>query len=118
MNRDSVYYLERVDAFEIMETHILDRVMQEYWQSNLDASGSFLGASTAFGILTRSKDSFTSNQDFDYELENRFYKRRDTEKIQPHRFNFVVVRRSMQTRYFFEIVLFFLLVAVFQYYLL
>ncbi len=31
MNRDSLYYLERLDAFEIMETHIMDRVMQEYW---------------------------------------------------------------------------------------
>ena len=27
MNRDSLYYLERLDAFEIMETHIMDRVM-------------------------------------------------------------------------------------------
>lgn len=31
MNRDALYYLERFDAFEIMETHIMDRVMQEYW---------------------------------------------------------------------------------------
>ena len=31
MNRDSLYYLEHLDAFEIMESHIMDRVMQEYW---------------------------------------------------------------------------------------
>ena len=76
MNRDSLYYWERLDAFEIMETHIMDRVMQEYWQSNLDAGGSFLAASTSYGILTRSGDSFSSNQDYDFELENRFYKKR------------------------------------------
>lgn len=57
MNRDSLYYLERLDAFEIMETHIMDRVMQEYWQSNLDAGGSFFEASTAHGILFRADDS-------------------------------------------------------------
>lgn len=59
MNRDSLYYLEKLDAFEIMETHIMDRVMQDYWQGNLDASGSFFDASTSYGILKNpSKESF------------------------------------------------------------
>jgi hypothetical protein len=53
MNKDALYYLERLDAFEIMETHIMDRVMQEYWQGNLDAGGSFFGTSTAYGILNQ-----------------------------------------------------------------
>lgn len=52
MNKDSLFYLERLNAFEIMETHIMDRVMQEYWQGNLDASGFFFEASTAYGILS------------------------------------------------------------------
>ena len=47
-NRDSLFYLERLNAFEIMETHIMDRVMLEYWNGNLDASGYFLEASTSF----------------------------------------------------------------------
>ena len=68
MNRDSLYYLERLDAFAIMETHILDRVMQEYWQGNLDAGGYFMGASTAFGILKRSDSHFANNKDYDFEL--------------------------------------------------
>ena len=107
MNRDSLYYLDRLDAFEIMQTHIMDRVMQEYWQSNLDASGSFFGVSTCHGIWTKSGD------DPDYEIENRFYKKRDLSRVMPHRFNFMVVRRSMQTRYFLEIVIFFALVSTF-----
>ena len=41
----------------------MDRVMQEYWQSNLDASGPLLGASTAYGILTHLED----RNKFDYE---------------------------------------------------
>ena len=48
LDKDSLYYLEHLDAFDIVETHVIDRVMQEYWQSNLDASGPFLGASTAY----------------------------------------------------------------------
>ena len=117
MNRDSLYYLERLDAFEIMETHIMDRVMQEYWQSNLDASGPFLGASTCYGILTKSGEA-NGFKKSDYELENRFYRpsrrnQSDSSKIMPHQFNFVVVRRSMQTRYFLEIIIFFALVATF-----
>ena len=109
MNRDSLYYLERLDAFEIMETHIMDRIMQEYWQSNLDVSGSFLGNSTAYGILTHYEDRFN----FDYESKHRFYKKKSKKKIMPHTMNFMVVRRSMEIRYFMEIVFVFLLAVTF-----
>ena len=43
--------------------------MQEYWQSDLDASGSIMNASTAYGIINNSS---SQNQD-DYELQHRFY---------------------------------------------
>ena len=65
-NRDVLYYLERLDAFGIMETHIMDRVMQEYWQSDLDAGGSFFDFSTASGIL-RADDNLQTETDSDYE---------------------------------------------------
>ena len=77
MNRSSLYYLEHLDAFEVMETHIMDRVMQEYWQSNLDASGSFLGASTLYGIVKHQNDRYK----YDYELKNRFYKKKNFSQI-------------------------------------
>ena len=63
MNRNSLYYLEHLDAFQIMESNIMDRVMQEYWQSSLDASGHFLGASTCYGILTHMDEHYK----YDYE---------------------------------------------------
>ena len=82
MNRDSLFYLERLDAFDIMETHIMDRVMQEYWQGNLDVAGSFFETSTAYGILFKSsKGSFSKSQDFDYELDHRFYKSKDLGRV-------------------------------------
>ena len=73
MDRNSLYYLERFDAFKIMETNIMDRVMQEYWQSNLDANGSLFEASTSYRIL----NSFGESNLDDYERENRFYKKRE-----------------------------------------
>ena len=85
MNKNALYYLERLDAFPIMETHIVDRVMQEYWQSNLDANGLVLGASTTFRILTKSEEGF------DYEYGTRFYKENKV-RATPHKMSFAVVR--------------------------
>lgn len=99
MNRDALYYLEYLDAFEIMETHIMDRVMQEYWQGGLDASGSILGRSTCYNILTH----FGERYRMDYEHTYRFYKRPDQNSgSQPHMLSFKVYRESMQVRYFLE----------------
>lgn len=113
MNRDSLFYLERLDAFKIMETHIMDRIMQEYWQSNLDVSGSFISSSTAYGILTHLEDRYK----FDYERQNRFYMKRSKKVVKPHKMNFMVVRKSMEIRYFMEIFFVFLMAVFFQYYL-
>lgn len=112
MNRDALYYLERFDAFEIMETHIMDHVMQEYWQSDLDASGDYTGASTSIGIL----NNYNSTSQFDYERQNRFNQPRcANERVKPHRFNFLVVRKSMQMRYNFEMAYVFMCAVLFQY---
>ena len=77
MNRDSLYYLEHLDAFDIMETHIMDRVMQEYWQSSLDAGGSVFASSTLYAILTRYEDRYN----YDSESKNRFYRGFTTQKL-------------------------------------
>ena len=111
MNNDSLYYLGRLNCFEILETHIMDRVMLEYWSGNLDASGSFFHTSTAFGILRNPP----GQPDFDFEYENRFYRGKVYERIHPNRFTFMVVRNSMQTRYFLEMSFFFILVVTFQF---
>ena len=92
LDKDSLYYLEHLDAFDIVETNVVDRVMQEYWQSNLDASGSFLDASTAYGIINHTDDRYK----YDYEYLNRFYKKMSPIKsILPHSLSFMVVRKSM-----------------------
>ena len=40
-NRDSLYYMELMDSFALMDTKVMDRIMKEYWNSNIDTSGSF-----------------------------------------------------------------------------
>ena len=113
MNRDSLYYLEYLDAYEVMETHIMDRVMHEYWRGNMDTNGHFFECSSAFLILSLSGGS-ERKLDYDYEYHNRFYRRRDLQRVKPHRLSFKAVRDSMQMRYFFEMAFFLILVVIFQ----
>lgn len=40
-NRNSLYYMELMDSFQLMDTKVMDRIMKEYWKSNIDTSGSF-----------------------------------------------------------------------------
>lgn len=47
-NRNSLYYMELMDSFQLMDTKVMDRIMKEYWKSNIDTSGSFFQASTSY----------------------------------------------------------------------
>jgi len=40
-NKNALAYMEMMDAFQLMGTKIMDRVMKEYWNSSIDTSGSF-----------------------------------------------------------------------------
>ena len=50
-DNNSLFYLEKLDAFSIMETNIMDRILTEFWTSEYDSEGSFFGASTAYNII-------------------------------------------------------------------
>lgn len=43
-----MYYMELWDLFGLMDTKVMDRIMKEYWNSNIDANGSFFQASTSY----------------------------------------------------------------------
>ena len=47
-NNNSLYYLEKHNCYRLMETKVMDRIMQEYWKSDIDTTGNFLGISTSF----------------------------------------------------------------------
>jgi len=40
--------MEKMDSFSLMETKVMDRIMKEYWKSNIDISGSVMSCSTAY----------------------------------------------------------------------
>lgn len=69
-------------------------------------------AATSYGILML-QDGELYQQD--YERRNRFYVTQGRNKPDPHRLNFMVIRRSMKTRYFLEMGFFFCLALAFQF---
>jgi len=101
-NKDALYYMEDLDSFHLMDTKVMDRIMKDYWNSNIDTSGKFLGASTSFKILTEHNLNFME----DFERRNRFNVKRDVTKMRPHSYMFKVYVISMQMRYFMEITFF------------
>jgi len=44
-------YMERMDAYTLMDTKIMDRIMKELWSSDIDVSGHFMSQSTTFQLL-------------------------------------------------------------------
>jgi hypothetical protein len=39
---NAMSYMEKQDAYELMDTKIMDRIMKELWNSDIDISGHFL----------------------------------------------------------------------------
>ena len=72
--------MEKLDSFKLLDTKVMDRIMKDYWNSNVDASGSFMGNSTCFNILTVNKLTHID----DYESSNRFYDKRSHRDVYPH----------------------------------
>ena len=44
--------MEKLDSYKLMDTKVMDRIMKDYWNSNIDISGHFMNTSTAYKILT------------------------------------------------------------------
>ena len=55
-DKDTLHYMEKLDAFTLLETKVMDRIMKEYWHSNLDVSGSIFETSTCWQILSQLSD--------------------------------------------------------------
>lgn len=39
---DAMSYMERMDAYTLMDTKIMDRIMKELWNSDIDVSGTVM----------------------------------------------------------------------------
>jgi hypothetical protein len=78
-NRNALTYMEMMDAFQLMGTKVMDRIMKEYWNSSIDTSGSFFQVSTAFQVY--------ENQD-EVNLWAHICQKRDTSRQRSHPFTF------------------------------
>lgn len=112
-NHNALYYMEKLDSFKLLDTKVMDRIMKDYWNSNVDSSGFFMSCSTCFNILRTKKLSHID----DYESKHRFYDPRDISEVRPHEYIYKVFVLSMQQRYFIEIIIFLVLATFFQIYI-
>ena len=39
--KDSFYYMEMLDSYQLLDTKVMDRILKDFWSSNIDANGSF-----------------------------------------------------------------------------
>jgi len=62
-NHNALFYMEKLDSFKLLDSKVMDRIMKDYWNSNVDASGSFFACSTCYNILTQSK--LSHNEDYE-----------------------------------------------------
>lgn len=79
--------------------------MQDFWQSNVEVSGTLLECSTSFQILSSSSLK-------DREKELRF---NPNKSLKQHQFQFKVWQKSMFLRYALESTFFLLIALAFQY---
>ena len=104
-NKNALTYMEMMDAFQLMGTKVMDRIMKEYWNSSIDTSGSFFQVSTAYTV-------YQGKEEID--LWAQIWQKRDTSRQRSHPITFQVYLKSMQLRYFFELGTFFVIACLFQ----
>ena len=106
--------LGKLRLYKTMKTKTADRVIQDFWSSKVDVSGSFLENSSSYNILKFSKLKYT----VDFEAKRRFYSKRDLDTdVRPHPYAYRVWFQSMSLRYNIEMIFFGILVLFFQYFI-
>ena len=102
--------MAKYDCFELLQTKVMDRLIKQIWETNIDHNGSVLSTSTCWNILKKLSSRFEK----DYERNHRLSKKRDLDKIEMHSLNFMVYIKSMHLRYHIELMLFVVLMILFQ----
>lgn len=104
---NALAYMEKMNSYDVMDTKIMDKIMKEYWTSNIDLGDSFFLASTCYNILFK----YDFNIMKDYEAENRFYHTFDLTKMMSHGLIMRVWTESMQLRFFIDLVIYVVMLA-------
>jgi len=45
--------MAKLNAYTIMQTKVVNRIITDYWTSKVDVSGTFMDNSTSFRLLTQ-----------------------------------------------------------------
>jgi len=51
--------MAKLNAYTIMQTKTVDRVITDYWTSKVDVRGTFMDSSTSFRLLTQNDLSYS-----------------------------------------------------------
>ena len=92
-----------MDAYTLMDTKIMDRIMKELWNSDIDVSGSFFDQATAY-IIWNKPDS---------EKNHRCWRKRDLSKTRSHSYILRVWAENISLRNIIENMWYFLITASF-----
>ena len=74
--------MARHNVYTVLDTKVMDRIMQDFWKSNIDTTGTIFEASTSYRILSLNSIKYRK----DYEKENRFYKYKNVHQLRSHNF--------------------------------
>jgi len=94
-----------------LDAKVMDRILQDYWNSNVDVTGRFFDSSTPFKIFKLSNFAYSKDQ----EAAHRFYLPRTNDLTRPHLLQFEVWKRSMSVRYMLELAIFISVALFFQF---
>jgi len=108
--KDALFYMELLDMYLLLDTKVMDRILKDFWTSNIDSNGSFFQMSVNYQILYGS----SLDQSDDYENSHRFYScNRSIETTRSHKGMMKVWQKSMNIRYFLESFIFLSLALAF-----
>ena len=48
---NSIYYMSLYHVYNVLDTKCSDRILQDFWKSNIDVTGNILECSTAFRLI-------------------------------------------------------------------
>jgi hypothetical protein len=88
--------MERMDAYSLMDTKIMDRIMKELWESDIDRAGHFMDQSTCYSLLKNPNN----------EIARRFYMPRANKVIKHNSYIMRVWIESVRYRYLIELGIF------------
>jgi len=79
---DCLWFMAQHNVYTVLDTRVMDRIMQDFWKSNIDVTGNILETSTSYRLL--SADSFAGK--IHQEEQTRFYNPKSVKDFRQHNY--------------------------------